>query len=196
MLKKSGLLTLIILFIATINGCVSYGNYPKIDNVQTEDEYPDLKLTLSGTKGWGGGARALEGVLIREGNFKSVEKLSEKENKGLLINANVRGVSPSISAAAFGYLSYSTLTFLPFWSTQDGYEIDFEVYNNGKRLKNYNYSFNRRTFVWMPMILFVWVNYFTPSEKDAFEAITRQFLKDAEPVLESIKDAKPVLESI
>ena len=187
MLKKIGLLILVTFFIVTMNGCVSYGNYPKIDSVQIDDEYPDLKYTLSGTKGWGGGAKALEGILKQEGSFKSVEKLTERENKGLLINADVSAISPSIPAAAFGYLSYSTLTFLPFQSTQDGYEINFEVYNNGKRLKNYNYTFNRRTFIWMPMILFVWVNYLTPSEKDAFEAITRQFLKDAEPLLESIQ---------
>jgi len=186
MLKKTGLFTLLLLLTLFVQGCVSYGNYPKIDKTQTQNEYPDLKYTLSGTKGWGGGAKSLEKTLRLEGNFSSIEKLSAKEDSGLLINAKISAVAPSVGSMVFGYISYISLTTLPFWSTQDGYDITFEVYNDGERLKNYNYSFNRRTFVWMPMVLMVWVNYFTPSEKDGFSAVTRQFLQDAEPVLKSI----------
>jgi len=194
MQTKTGLYFLFFLSILILNGCVSYGNYPKVESFESKKEYPHLKYTLSGTKGWGGGSRSLEETLKLEGNFKSIEKLGTnletnletKEETGLFINAKTHAIAPSIPAMAFGYASYATATFLPFWSTQDGYEITFEVYNDGKRLKNYNYSSNRRTFVWMPMIVLVWVNYFTPSEKDVFAAITRQFLIDAEPVLNSI----------
>lgn len=186
MLNTIKLFSLTLLLALFLTGCVSYGNYPKADNFQTKKSYPDLKYSITGAKSWGGGARSLEETLKLEGNFNSTEKLEAKEDSGLFVNAKIHAVAPSIPAMAFGYLSYSTLTFLPFWSTQDGYEVTFEVYNDGKRLKNYNYSFNRRSFVWMPMIVLVWVNYFTPSEKDVFAAVTRQFLKDAEPVLETI----------
>lgn len=183
--KNIGLSVLLLISTLFINGCVSYGNYPDIKTTTTAKQNPHLKFQYTGTTGWFGGGKSIEATLRNEGNFKSVEKLNGIEDDGLFINIKTKPSSPSVAAALFGYISFSTLTFTPFWSTQDGYEILFEVHKDGKRLQNYNYDFNRNTFIWMPMIVLSWINFFTPSEEDAFVAVTRQFLKDAQPILMS-----------
>ncbi len=96
---------------------------------------------------------------------------------------HVNGLPPSVPAAGFGYLSFSMLTLLPAWSTQDGYEVIFEVHRDGKRLRSFDYSFQRGSFVWLPMVLFIWVNALTPSEESVFEAVANRFLQDAKPYL-------------
>lgn len=110
--------------------------------------------------------------------FEEVQFSTEKVDEGIFIDVHVEAVLPSNPALVFGYISVSTLTILPFWSTQDGSEIIITVYEDGQRLKGFDYSVRRKGFVWILMLPLIWVNAFTPNEAEAFEAITNQFFID------------------
>jgi hypothetical protein len=94
-------------------------------------------------------------------------------------------MAPSIPAMVFGYISASTLTLTPFWSTQDGSDLFFEVFKDGERVKTFHYEVRRKGFVWLPMLPVAWVNFFTYSEEDAFRASAYKFFADARPIFES-----------
>lgn len=166
-----------------LQGCVGYRNVPRVSAAAPDIEYPDLKYRYTGTGGMFGGTSGLKDLFRKGGYFRSVERVSVVVDKGLFIDVRIRSISPSIPAIAFGYISVSTLTLLPFWSTQDGYEVLFDLYRDGKRLKSYEYEFRRNSFIWAPMVALIWVNAFTPSEYGSFEAVGRKFLDDARPVI-------------
>lgn len=92
--------------------------------------------------------------------------------------------SKSIYTLVFGYLGLGTLTILPFWSTEDGYDIQYEVRKDGKLVKAFQYEVRRSGFIWLPMLVVSWVNIFTYSEREAFEATAYKFFDDAATVLE------------
>ena len=48
--------------------------------------------------------------------------------KGLFILAKTQYQTPDIAAAAFGYLSASTLTLLPVWSNHNGFNLFYRIY--------------------------------------------------------------------
>jgi hypothetical protein len=81
---------------------------------------------------------------------------------------------------AFGYLSAITFTILPAWSTKDGYDLYFELYRDDIKVKTFDYRIKRVGGVWIALLPFVWVNFLTNSEEDAFEAATYQFFRDVE----------------
>ena len=91
---------------------------------------------------------------------------------------------------AFGYLSASTLTFLPAWSENDGYRVTYNVFVNGEKKKSYEYEVTRKGAVWILLVPLAWVNAFTYSEAEAFEATAYQFFKDSEPLFAAYKNAR------
>lgn len=104
---------------------------------------------------------------------------------GLYVRTTVENMPPSIPAGIAAYVSYSTLFLLPFWSTEDGSRLLFDVYRDGQHQKRYEYALHRSTYGWAPLLLLVWLNASKPSEQDAFRAATRQFLAEAAPLLQA-----------
>jgi len=94
------------------------------------------------------------------------------------IDIKVTTVAPSVQTMIFGYVSVSTLGATPVWSTQDGNDIVFTLYDKGERIRSYEYEVRRSAFLWLGMLPVAWVNFFTPSEKNVFTAITHQFFLD------------------
>jgi hypothetical protein len=144
-----------------------------------------------------GGQIAVREVFDRDAPFTKVEQIvtpiqpdgyaapPQTPTSGLYVKTTVENMPPSIPAGLAAYISYSTLFLLPFWSTEDGSRLLFDVYRDGEHQKRFEYALNRSTYGWAPLLLLVWVNAFKPSEQDAFRAATRQFLNDAAPLLKT-----------
>lgn len=141
------------------------------------------------------GQIAVREVLDREAPFTRIEQVTTPMQAdgyaapaaipahGVYIRATVENMPPSIPAGIAAYVSYSTLFLLPFWSTEDGSRLLFDVYRDGQHQKRHEYALHRSTYGWAPLLLFIWANAATHSEQDAFRAATRQFLIDAASLL-------------
>jgi hypothetical protein len=167
-----------LLSAAMLQGCITYKDYPKKPDLSLiQDDDNSVVVRIEGFTS-GGGFNALADQFRHHTPFNDVEFTADKIDEGIFIDVDVQAILPSTPAMVFGYLSVSTLTILPFWSTQDGSLVIFTVYKDGDRVKSFDYSVRRKGFVWILMLPLVWVNLFTPSEADAFEAISNQFFID------------------
>lgn len=103
--------------------------------------------------------------------------------KGIFVEVTPKYQEPSFMALVFGYFSLSTLTILPAISDEDGFDLRFEVYRDGKQVMSREYPARRFMVMWIATLPFYWLNGLAASEEEAFAAITQQFLIDAQPVL-------------
>jgi hypothetical protein len=99
--------------------------------------------------------------------------------RGVSVNVKAVWVPPSLGAAVYGYISLGLLALLPVYSDSMGYDVEYTVFVDGKRIRYYEYPIRRRVFMWLPVLPFVWINLLTSSEGDAFAAVTRHFFDDA-----------------
>ncbi|MFZ5875884.1 MAG: LIC12231 family lipoprotein [Nitrospirota bacterium] len=128
-----------------------------------------------------GGEAALEVVFRERTPFAKTRSVNEMPAKGLYCLVNVEWRPLSLPALAFGYLSVSTLTLLPAWSTSEGYVVHYHLFKDGEEGESFSYPITRKMGLWAGLLPFVWVNLFTYSEEQAFEATAYQFFKDAAP---------------
>lgn len=158
-------------------------------------EAGELRYSIYGS-GLLNGQIAVREVFDHEAPFRKVEQVTTPiqadgyaapapiPSSGLYIKTTVENMPPSIPAGIAAYLSYSTLFILPFWSTEDGSRLLFDVYRDGQHQRRFEYPLHRSTYGWAPLLLLVWVNGVTPGEQDAFRAATRQFLSEAAALLQ------------
>lgn len=177
---------LVILLGVTLSGCVTYHKYPEhqLEN-KPEQAYDGASFSMKGGS-IAGGSKRIKKLMKTSSPFRNIEEIDEKEGKdepGIYIKVKVKTAAPSIPALGFGYLSLSTLTLLPVWSTQDGNDIIFTVYKDGKRIKRFEYEVRRKAAAWIVMLPIVWVNFLTRSEEEAFTAVTNQFFEDLVKVI-------------
>ena len=175
--------SILIALILALNGCmVTYRNFPieDIDSKQAK-EFDHMIYMIKGGSAFHG-ATNLNNFFRSQSPFRSVEKANEKPQKGLFVSVVVESIAPSVSAAIFAYISYCTFTLTPCWSTKDGYYVTYEVFMNGERQKSFTYEIRRKTFVWIVMLPFSWINAFTYSEEEAFQATAKRFFKEAAPI--------------
>jgi hypothetical protein len=130
-----------------------------------------------------GGYSRLQEIFRNEGLCRQMEPVEADPGKGLYIEVEAKWKPVTLPALIFGYLSVSTLTLLPAWSTKDGYLVKYDVYLDGEKKETYHYEITRKAGIWIGLLPFSWVNFITYSEEDAFEAITYQFIHDAQPYL-------------
>lgn len=167
------------LLIFSILGCITYRNFPyeKVGK-PPKKTYNTLYYKIAGGTIFGG-RKGLRKVFKKNSPFNKSERIKKIPGNGLFVNVVVEQIMPSGAALIFGYLSLSTLTIIPVWSTEDGYDVYYELYLNGKKIKVFDYEIRRKGFVWIVMIVAAWVNIFTYSEEEAFEATAYQFFDDA-----------------
>ncbi len=162
--------------ISLLSGCMSYSNYPDTPPTASPAKRAGtLNYKIDGSAMFAG-PTAIREVIATDAPFQSVAPAEKELQTGNYLSVKIEQNSPSLVATVFGYISYATLTIIPFWSTQDGSTLTFTEYKDGANVKSKEYVIKRGTFVWLPMILVAWVNVFTPSEEDAFKASTRDFL--------------------
>ena len=73
-----------------------------------------------------------------------------------------------------------SLYALPCYYDAGGVVVLYNLYIDGKLQRLYRYEITEKGIQWLPLALFIWVNYFTTGETDAFEETARQFVADAE----------------
>lgn len=188
-MRKSKALVCLVASAFVLTGCiVNYSEVADVDQIKKQQiEYPAklfYKVERPDIINSGGPERIGE-ILAKNGYFLETEKYFDEEipQEGyfLLVKNDYR--PPSLPAVVFGYISISTLTFLPAWSTRDGYDVFYELYQDGNKLKTFDYRIRRTAGFWIVLLPLVWVNLLTDSETDAFESATYQFLRDAKPYL-------------
>lgn len=189
MRKNRKMFALIFLISLSLMQCITYTRFPK-----EKVDSPPKKMKTNGTLSYYvydatgfrffGGAAALTRVLKTQSPFGDSVELDQEPATGQYLKVVIKKVDPHIAALIFGYLGLGTLTVLPFWSTEDGYDIQYEIKKDGKLVKAFQYEVRRSGFIWLPMLVVSWVNAFTYSEKEAFEATAYKFFDDAASILE------------
>jgi hypothetical protein len=130
-----------------------------------------------------GGYSRLQDIFRNAGLCRKMVPVDNVPGKGLYVEVDTKWKPLSLPALVFGYLSISTLTFLPAWSTNDGYLVRYDLYIDGEKKETYSYEITRTAGIWIVLLPFAWVNLLTYGEEQAFEATANQFVKDAGPYL-------------
>ena len=171
----------LILILLFCSGCMTYQNFPS-DRLTPISPPPARRAATLGYNIEGGslfaGPAAIRNVIATEAPFTASAPAENEHKLSYFLSVKITQLPPSVPAVVFGYLSYATLTILPFWSTHDGTALTFILYKDGLQQKAKEYLINRATFIWLPMLPVAWINFMTPSEEDAFAASAREFLAD------------------
>lgn len=77
-------------------------------------------------------------------------------------------------------LAGMSLFALPWYDDDHGQVVLYNLYLDGKLQHTYRYEITQKGIVWLPLVLFLWANYFTAGETETFEETARQFVADAE----------------
>ena len=126
-----------------------------------------------------GGETALQRVFREKTPFEKTKRVTEVPDVGTFCHVKVDYAPLTFPALIFGYISVSTLTFLPAWSLKDGYRVSYQLYVNGEEKETYEYNIIRKFGLWLPLLSLIWVNIFTYSEGEAFEATAYQFFHES-----------------
>ena len=176
----------ILLFLLTISlfeSCIiSYRDYPKILPIPEREKTKDVPLiyNLPNFPQFNlGGREALKNYFDKKTPFKNTSEGVDVPKAGYLVNVKVDYRSPSKPALIFLGISTLTATLIPAWSEQDGYDIAYHLYKDGKEVKVYDYHIFRNYGQWLPLIFGIWYNGQTATEKEVFERVTDKFFDDA-----------------
>lgn len=181
-------LNVIVCFCAMLllSGCISH-----YTNVSDDLAAPYAAKSPVGFKVYdrvrmsGAGPSAVVSTLKQHEYFKNAVQSYEVgvPERGIFVEVTPIYQEPSFMALFFGNFSLSTLTILPAISDEDGFDLRFEVFREGKLVLSREYPARRFMVMWIGTLPFFWLNSLATSEADAFAAITQEFLRDAAPVL-------------
>lgn len=168
----------------TLTGCITtYRDFP-VDAVGLKPQSGACDILQYNVKRFeildAGGYNELREVFKNSEICKKMVPVEEKADKGLYLEVNTKWKPVTMPALIFGYISISTLTILPAWSTQDGYIVNYDVYVDGQKKGAFKYDITRKMGMWLPLLPFAWINAFTYSENEAFAATARQFSNDSQ----------------
>ena len=99
--------------------------------------------------------------------------------KGLYCAVDVKHKAPSVAAEIFTVISFLTLTAIPSYSGTSVDVVRFDLYVNNEFQKIYRYQVRQDRWMWLGLLPFVWVNFFTAGTDEAYRAMVNQFLLDA-----------------
>lgn len=170
--------TLAALLVLFLCSCISYSNFPSehLASLEASSKKNGTLLFAVDGNAMFAGPSAVRDVVVAESAYAKVIPAEVAPSEGLYLSVKMESLAPSIPAVVFGYISISTLTILPFWSTDDGSKLTFSLYRNAKLIDAKDYAIHRGTFVWLGMLPFAWVNLMTASETQAVAAATRDFM--------------------
>ena len=168
---------IILLFVFLASGCMTYRNIPIVSEDSSPAKRPaSLSYHIEGSALFAG-PTAVRDALTAHAPYAELLPADAPVVKGDYLSVKIEQTPPSAAASVFGYISYATLTAIPFWSLNDGSILTFSLYRNGAVVASKEYVISRSTFVWLPMVVVSWVNALTPSESEAFSASTQDFLR-------------------
>ena len=136
----------------TLSGCItSYSGFDASRLAQAPSparQAGELRYSIYGG-GLLNGQIAVREVFDHEAPFTRIEQITTPMQadgyaapapvpaSGLYVKTTVENLPPSIPAGLAAYVSYSTLFLLPFWSTEDGSRLLFDIYRDGRHQKRY-----------------------------------------------------------
>jgi len=115
--------------------------------------------------------------------YPSAEELEEYDppTKGVHVRVRPRDVEMPLTGKVYGYVSvFAFDALIPFYNGSMGYDVLYEVFRDGAKVKTYRYEVRRKLFVWLPAIPFMIADVFTTSESGALQDTTEKFFEDAE----------------
>jgi hypothetical protein len=176
-------LSILLGFAMVLQNClISYRDFPKILPVPEREKSKEAPLiyNLPNFPQFNlGGREALKNYFDKKSPFKNTSEGVDVPKSGYLVNVKVDYRSPSRPALIFLVLSTITATILPAYSEQDGYDIEYHLYKDGKVVKVFDYHVFRTYRQWFPLIFGIWYNGETATEKEVFERVTDKFFEDA-----------------
>lgn len=165
------------------NCLIDYRDYPVMEPLSSEKKIHDKKLVynLPYFPAFNlGGKEAMETYFQIKTPFKQTTAGVDVPKDGFFVDVKVDYRTPTTPALVFLTASTLTATILPAWSLHDGYDIRYVLWKNGKEVETFSYSIERQYGQWLPMVVLVWMNSKTSTEKSVFERVTKEFFKDAE----------------
>ena len=180
--QRSLAIIAILVHLAALPGCItSYRGHPTGASAPQKKFEGTLHYRIRGGSMFSGDD-ALKRVMKRETPFALVERTDSDVARGVFLKVRIQTLPPSAPAMIFTYISYALLGLIPTWSTQDGYEIFYEIFRDGELVKSYAYDVRRTTFFWLVVLPFSWISLALPSESEAFEATAYDFFRQSESV--------------
>lgn len=175
-----------VLALLALSGCVSH--YTRVSDqvaVAYTASTPVRYKVYDRVRMSGDGPMAVSTALQQHAFFREAIQSYDIgiSSEGVFVEVTPTYQEPSFMAILFGYFSMSTLTILPAFSNEDGFDLRFDVYREGKMIFSRKYETRRFMMLWAGTLPFLWLNEFTASEEEAFAAVTQQFLMDAQAVL-------------
>ncbi len=146
--------TIVACLMLMMNGCViGYRKYPRAQLGQPapEKQFKNVYYMIEGTS-LAGGYLSIRETIKKESPFENAEERPGAPSEGIFLKVHVETISPSIGAIIAGYISYSTLTLLPSWSSRDGARVQFTLYKDGQIIKSFDYETRRFIGVWLPLL--------------------------------------------
>ncbi len=122
----------------------------------------------------------LERVFVEAKMFSDIIPTSSPPKEGIFCSVDVIYKPGSQAANFFEGVTLFTLFAIPSFSGTFGHIVKYDLYVNTELKKSYRYEITKTEGVWIGFLPFLWVNFLTPSEADAFRATTYQFFFDAE----------------
>ncbi|MBI3597736.1 MAG: hypothetical protein HY203_11365 [Nitrospirae bacterium] len=141
-----------------------------------------------------GGKAALHSVFNNETPFANTADVTEMPQKGVFCLVDVEWRSPDMTAVVFHYISLATLTVLPSWSVRESYKVRYYLFIDGKNRKTFEYKITRKTGLWLGLLPVSWLNWFTDTQAEAFEATAYQFFEDAKPILSTLEPHERIID--
>jgi len=99
--------------------------------------------------------------------------------KGVYCAVDVKHKLPSDAAEVFTMVTLFSLGFFPSYSGASVDIVRFDLYVDNELKKIYRYQARQDRWMWLGLLPFIWVNFFTAGTDEAFRAMVNQFLLDA-----------------
>lgn len=121
-------------------------------------------------------AAILQEALERKAGFAAAI-FSAPPAPGLHVNAYITNKEPPSSGTLFCTLSFFTFTVLPCYSDKEELLVQYDVLVDQQFKKSYRFPIHKTQILWIGLLPMSWVNAFTVSRTEAFQATIHEFIK-------------------
>lgn len=175
----------LVVLLLTLSGCIAtYRGFPE-NAIDMKHPAGTCEVMYYNVKKFdileSGGYGRLQDFFRNASICRTMKPAGEVPAQGLYLEVEATWKPMSMAALVFGYISVSTLTAIPAWSSHDGYNVTYSLYRDGRKKETYTYDITRKAGLWIGLLPLAWLNTVTYSEEDAFTATSNQFWADAQP---------------
>ncbi len=134
---------------------------------------------------------ALAAAFKSKSPFQDAEAIEAPPSQGVFVDVSIKAVPEGHTAKVYRAISYATLTAIPCWSGRGGSDLLYEVYVDGRKMKNFDYQIRRKKVTWIVLLPVAWINLLSHTEAEAFDATALQFFDDADPLFRTAITSAP-----